>query len=255
MIARRSLLQATALVMLPGAGMASDQRLLRFVFSRPQRDPRTQWLIRLYTDACAMLGRQFEFVDVPAKRATAMVLSSEVDGELGRTAAYQQLHPRLRRVDEPNNSVSFCVYGLARAAPFVDMAQARNQVLRCETRRGIHEMEAFLQQHMGRNHSSEISEVWQGIRKLQLGRTDLYFDVREAVEDYLNFKGCGERPLEQPKVERLATIATTTGHCYLNQKHASLAPELARVLAQLKASGTSARYLNEELARYALLCG
>lgn len=254
MLARRTLIQAAALAMLPGAGHAASGPL-RFVFSRPQRDPRCQWLIRLYTDACAMLGYQFVFVDVPAKRATAMVLSGEVDGELGRTVAYERLHPQLRRVEEANNVVNFCVYGLAAAAPFVDMAQARRQALRCETRRGIQEMEDFLQQQLGRTQHSEIGEVWQGIRKLQLGRTDLYFDVQEAVDDYLHLKGCGERPLAYPKVARLATIATTTGHCYLNQRHASLAPRLAEALGQLKRSGVSTRYLYEELSRHQQRCG
>lgn len=255
MVARRSLLQSAALCMLPVASQGAEQRLLRFVFSRPQHDPRSQWLIRLYTDACARLGLQFEFVEVPAKRATAMVESGEVDGELGRTLAYQQLHPQLHRVEEANNAVNFCVYGLATAAPFVDMAQVRRQGLRCETRRGIQEMEAFLEQQLGRAHSSEIGEVWQGIRKLQLRRTDLYFDVQEAVDDYLRFAGCGQRPLAQPQVKLLATIATTSGHCYLNRKHASLAPRLADALAQLKLDGTSARYLGEELNRYAQQCG
>lgn len=255
MIARRSLLQAAVLAALPGASRAADQPALRFVFSRPQHDPRSQWLIRLYRHACSMLGRQFEFVEVPARRATAMVESGEVDGELGRTVAYQQLHPQLLRVEEANNIVNFCVYGLATAAPFVDMAQARRQALRCETRRGIQEMESFLQQHLGRAQRSEVGEIWQGIRKLQLGRSDLYFDVQEAVDDYLHFNSCGERPLAQPKVERLATIASTTGHCYLNRKHASLAPRLAEALARLKLDGTSARYLQEELARYRLSCG
>lgn len=255
MLARRSLLQAATLAMLPVISLGADQRLLRFVFSRSQRDPRCQWLIRLYTDACAMLGLQFEFVDVPAKRATAMVENGEVDGELGRTAVYQQLHPQLLRVEEANNAVNFCVYGRATAAPFVDMAQVRRQALRCERRRGIHEMEAFLDQQLGRSHSSEINEVWQGVRKLQLGRTDLYFDVQEAVDDYLRFTRCGQRPLAQPQIKLLATVATTTGHCYLNRKHASLAPRLAQVLAQLKLDGTSARYLAEELNRYAQQCG
>ena len=118
MIDRRQLLAAAAaaLPLKPALGRAlvspRDPDTLRFVFSRPLHNPRTQWLIRVYTDLVGELGKRFEFVEVPPKRATAMVLLGEVDGELGRTFDYQTLYPDLVRVSEPNNAVHFAAYAL-----------------------------------------------------------------------------------------------------------------------------------------------
>lgn len=60
MISRRLFLQASGL-----SGTLRQQEVLRFVFSRPYDNPRTQWLISVYREVCAMVGVGFEFIDVP----------------------------------------------------------------------------------------------------------------------------------------------------------------------------------------------
>ncbi|USX25327.1 hypothetical protein NHH73_22395 [Oxalobacteraceae bacterium OTU3CINTB1] len=249
MISRRQFLQATVLPL----SLKPAQRL-RFVFSRPYDNPRTQWLIKVYRDICSMSGLGFEYLDVPPKRATAMVQAGQADGELGRTFGYLTLYPRLIRLREPNNVVHFCVYGAGPEASFEGMDRLRLLHLRCEYRRGIPELEVLLAAKLAPAQLSQISDVGQGLRKLQLGRTDLYFDVQEAVEDYLAFRECNSSPPETPIIRQLAQVQSTTGHCYLNNAHASHAPHMADALAELKHNGTVMRYLQESLAQYRHRC-
>jgi hypothetical protein len=213
MITRRLVLQAAALPLL-----SVPRKTLRFVFSRPYDNPRTQWLSKVYQEVCAMSDLGFEFIDVPPKRATAMVQVGQADGELGRTFGYLDYVPGLVRLSEPNNVVNFCVYGAGAAARFNGMEQLRQLRQRCECRRGILELEALLRVHVDDQQRSLINDVGQGLRKLQLGRTDLYFDVQEAVDDYFRFDAC----------------------------HAAL--------AQLKRNGTVARYLQQCLQEYQQRC-
>lgn len=229
-------------------------RTLKFVFSRPINNPRTQWLIRTYSEICATLGVRFEFIDVPARRATLMVVSGEVSGELGRTLEYKNLYPRLIRVNEPNNLVRFCAYGIATTTAFKDMKNVREKGLRCETRRGIPELEVFLKNNLAQSNFSEIGEVWQGVKKLQLNRTDLYFDVEEAVDDYLRSQECVKSFAEQPLIRNLGTILTTTGHCYLNPAHADIAPQISDALGIMKRQGLVNRYLSEALEKHRKSC-
>lgn len=250
MVTRRLILQASVL---PLAAQAQPAVTLKFVFSRPYDNPRTQWLIRVYRDVCAMIGHGFEYIDVPPKRATAMVLAGQADGELGRTFAYQDFFPNLIRLSEPNNVVNFCVYGAGPQAHFAGLDTLRKRKLRCECRRGIQELEALLGTHADADNWSLIDDIGQGLRKLQLHRTDLYFDVQEAVDDYLAFRQCNGLP-EQPVIRQLATVWSTTGHCYLNRNHARHAPKMAAALAKLKHNGTVARHLQECLREYQQRC-
>jgi polar amino acid transport system substrate-binding protein len=227
---------------------------LRFVFSRPYESPRTQWLIRVYKDVCAMIDVDLQFLDVPPKRATAMVQAGLADGELGRTFGYLELFPSLIRLSEPNNLVHFSVYSVKPKARLDNLQELRSIGLRCECRRGIPELESLLTAELGANNFSQISDVGQGLRKLQLGRTDLYFDVKEAVDDYLQFRLCHSGLPETPVVQNLATVLSTTGHCYLNQLHASLAPKMADALSRLKKDGTVTRYLEQCLQDYRQRC-
>lgn len=250
MVSRRLILQASAL---PLAAHA-DTTTLRFVFSRPFNNPRTQWLIRVYRDVCAISGVGFAYLDVPPKRATAMVLAGQADGELGRTYGYQNFFPQLVRLSEPNNAVNFCVYGAGPRARFDGLDSLQQQHLRCECRRGIQELEGLLDQHTSAGQLSLIDDVGQGLRKLQLGRTDLYFDVQEAVDDYLTFRHCHPRLPDAPAVRELARVQSTTGHCYLSASRAGYAPKMAAALATLKRDGTVARHLQQCLQAYKQRC-
>lgn len=248
MVSRRLVLQASVLPL-----AATPTTTLKFVFSRPYDNPRTQWLIKVYQEVCAISGLGFEFIDVPPRRATAMVLAGQADGELGRTFAYQDFFPSLVRLNEPNNAVNFCVYGVGARTRFAGLDKLRQSRLQCECRRGIQELEALLDTHVDADHWSMIDDVGQGLRKLQMGRTDLYFDVQEAVDDYQAFRRCNGLAVTPP-IRQLATVSSTTGHCYLNRAHAALAPRMAAALARLKHDGTVARHLQQCLQDYQQRC-
>ena len=254
--ARRQLLAAAAALPLACAPFAATRSAgaadtLRFVFSRPFDNPRTQWLIRVYTHLLEELGKRFVYIDVPPMRATALVLSGEADGELGRTFDYQSLYPALVRVSEPNNAVRFAAYAMRPGLLFDDWPAVRARGLRCEYRHGISELRNMLSRELPAGEFSYVQTIAQGVQKLRLGRTDLYFDVEEAVSDFLFFLSDAER--QGGGLDLLhgaGVVRSTTGHAYLRGAHAALAPQLAAGLARLKRDGTVKRYLMESLAAY-----
>jgi hypothetical protein len=260
-IARRQLLAAAAALPLAcapaiaaaqsGSGPADGTHTLRFVFSRPLDNPRTQWLIRVYTHLLEDLGKRFVYIDVPPLRATAMVLAGEADGELGRTFDYQHLFPALVRVPEPNNIVRFAAYATRPGMQFDSWPAVRARGLRCEYRHGISELRDMLSRELAAGDYSYVQTIAQGLQKLRLGRTDLYFDVEEAVSDFMFFLSAAERrDSGLGALHQAGVVRSTTGHAYLRGAHAALAPPLAAGLARLKRQGTVKRYLTESLEAY-----
>ncbi|WP_343640995.1 hypothetical protein [Roseateles sp.] len=242
----------SALTPVRAAPAAARPRVLRFTFSRRRDDPRTQWLIAVYREALAALGVTFEFLDLPAGRAPLAIESGDADGELGRTWGYGQLYPSLVRVPEPNNTVEFAVYaaGDAGLTEFPGWPAVRSNALDCEHRRGILELAALLEREVAPRHVSTVATIEQGIRRLQLKRTALYFDVREAVDDYLSFGDASAELRAGVAPRLLKVVESTTGHAYLHRRHEAIVPALSETLRAMKRQGTVARYREEALQRF-----
>lgn len=234
------------------AAPAPRPSVLRFTFSRKQDDPRTQWLIKVYTEVLDTLGIRFEFVDAPPARGLILVNSGEADGELGRTWAYGALHDSLIRIPTPNNDVEFVAYVLEEriADGFPGWPAIRDQRWHCEYRRGVDEAAGILHRQLDPDVVSAAGNIEAGLRRLQLRRTDLYLDVGEAVDDFLTFGDGRERVLPGPGIRRLQTIQTTTGHAYLHRRHAALVPAMSDTLLTMKKRGVVARYREDAMRQF-----
>ncbi len=243
-------LSATASSAVPSSERVT--RVLRFTFSRRREDPRTQWLIAVYRELLASLGWGFEFVDVPPGRGPLSVQSGEADGELGRTWGYGQLYPDLVRVSEPNNAVEFAAYATTSAVGdrFPTWLMIRERGWRCEHRRGIQELAALLGREAAPQHVSTVATIEQGLRRLQLQRTDLYFDVREAVDDFLAFGDASAELVAGIKPRLLGVVQSTTGHAYLHRRHEALVPAISQALREMKRQGLVARLREDALKQF-----
>ncbi|WP_431103689.1 hypothetical protein [Roseateles noduli] len=256
LLGRRDCLRALASLAAPLCvsvpALAARPRLLRFTFSRRFDDPRTQWLIAVYREALASLGVGFEFLDVPAGRAPLAIEAGEADGELGRTRAYGDLYPSLVRVPEANNTVEFAVYaaGDSGLVDFPGWSAVRAQGLTCEHRRGIQELAALLAREAAPGHVSTVTTIEQGVRRLQLKRVALYFDVQEAVQDYLAFGDASPQVRAGPAPSLLRIVESTTGHAYLHRRHEALVPMLSDTLQNMKRQGIVTRLREDALQRF-----
>jgi hypothetical protein len=232
--------------------MAQRPAKLVFVFSRAASDPYTQWLIRLYTEALARIGIEFEFLEVPPNRATAMSSSGEVDGELGRTHEFAALYTSLVRVESPNNAVMFSAYAAVDVPRLESWAALRDAPLSVAFRAGIKEVEDEMRHDAYRDRTTSVKTPISGLKMLQRGRVDVYVDVQNAVDAFLAVPHAELDPPPAPQPRLVGVLHRTTGHAYLHERHRSLAPELAAILQQMKAEGRHERYLREKLIANAM---
>jgi len=253
MLSRRQLIQAVSLLAVGTNAWGVDlppRDTLKFVFSRPYDNPRTQWLIRVYQEICARIDKGFRFVEVPPNRATALLLAGEVDGEMGRTYEYLLEYPTLVRVEESNNRVNFSAYAARPEVIFDNWDAVRRHAYRCEFRLGIKELESMLSHYVEEANQAAVRTIFQGLEALQLGRADLYFDVQEAVSDFFFIDDAASRLARQPHIREAGVVLATSGHAYLHASRASLAPIISANLKQMKQSGLVAQYLTDALQAY-----
>ncbi|MES2262670.1 MAG: hypothetical protein V4724_29455 [Pseudomonadota bacterium] len=75
------------------------------------------------------------------------------------------------------------------------------------------------------------------MRKLALGRTDLYVDVDDFVAHALN-----REEFRNSSIRAAGALETIALYPFLQVRHSALAPRLAAVLKTMKANGNTERY-------------
>lgn len=245
-----TLLAAGSMALIHPLSAAGARQPLSFVSSRPEADPRTQWLIALYREALDPLGFDLVFVDVPASRAVAMEVSGEVDGDLARAWSFGKAHPEMIRVDEPNNSVRFSAFATGDSPVIEGWQWLAGFKGRVATRRGIREIERRLEQYGMLGRADRVESAEQGLLQLQAGRVAYYLDVADAVFDYMSTDAAYATIARGPAIHEAGLLEATTGHAYLfRARHTRLAAPLSDRLRQLKAAGRSRQLLDSAFAR------
>lgn len=202
-----------------------------------------RWLSLIYTDAFQQLGVGLEIRAFPAARAAAEAAAGNVDGELARSYEYEATQTALMRVPEPTffaRTIAFAQRPDIQLAP--GWESLRGTPYHVEYRLGYPVIAQKLAAVLPAGQLSEVRNAETGLRKLVLGRSDLYVDFADIVEAQLEraeFRNAGIRAatlLERGPV-----------HAYLNRKHADLAPRLAAILKKMRDSGQIERYRQQAL--------
>ncbi len=193
------------------------------------QSPQGQWLSLIYHEAFRRLGYDFRYINVPAKRASALSDSGEVDGEIHRVANYSVNHPDMVRVEQSHYSGRFVAYAVEPIVLAAGWDSLKGSGYRIEYRFGTEYSHAMLTTRVNPANLSAVITPEQGLQKLAFKRSDLYIDLSFNVDILLDddrFRNAG--------IHQVATMEEVQGFSFLHKKHAALAPKLATVLAQMK---------------------
>lgn len=205
-----------------------------------------RWLDLVYTDAFQRLGVVLEIRAYPAARAAAEAAAGKVDGELCRSFDYVPANANLLRVAEP---VFYASIGAYAKRPEIHLKPGweglRDSPYRIEYRFGYAIIPRRLAAVMPAAQTSGTRDAMSGLRKLIIGRSDVYVDFIDIVDTLLanpEFRDSG--------VHQVAVMERSPFHTFLNKKHAELAPRLSRVLKTMRDSGQIERYRQQALAEH-----
>ncbi len=189
-------------------------------------------LHRIYTEALRRLNYRLVLRAYPAKRASIMADQGQVDGEIHRVAEYGLSHPNLVRVDSSHFSLLFSAY----AREPLELGNGWNALkggsYRAEYAVGTRKCEVELPKVVAPDRLSVVASDLLGLRKLALGRTDLFIDVDSVVQTVLALPEFQGTP-----IRKVALMEEVKAYAYLHNRHKALAGRLAEVLNEMKREG------------------
>jgi hypothetical protein len=200
----------------------------------------SRWLALIYNDAFGQLGLPLEIRAYPAARAAVEAAAGNVDGELVRGPGYDTI---LLQVPEPTVISKITAYALRDnivLSPGWD--SLRNTPYRVEYRLGYSVMGKRLAAVVPPDRLGTVRNAETGLRKLAVGRIDLFVDNYETVESILRrpeFASAGIHAVSE--LERMPVYA------YLHPRHANLLEPLGAILKKMRESGQIERYRRQAL--------
>lgn len=186
----------------------------------------------IYTEAFRRMGVGLEIRSFPATRARVEALAGNVDGEVARAYEYGALQRSLVRVPEATLTATTSAYARDPAIHLDGWESLRGTLLRVEFRAGYAITEQHLEAVVPVDRLSRVATGEQGLKKLALGRSDIYVDNDEFVESVL-----ASGLLGPVTIYKAGVLDHSPIYAYLNKRHAHLAERLADVLRKMKAEG------------------
>jgi ABC-type amino acid transport substrate-binding protein len=237
---RRAITLITGMTLaVPSLGLAQrpQERIVMATFGQ-ENSFASRWLELIYIEAFQQLGVALEIRFFPAARAGAEAQAGNVDGELARSLEYEATQTAMVHVPEPTLYVATAAYT---RRPDIHLPPGweslRGSTYRIEYRFGFSVTERKLMAVVPATSLSAVQNSETGLRKLILGRTDLYIDTVEAIEPLLE-----SAEFRRAGIRVASVLQRGPLYAYLNKKHAHLAPRLAMILRKMRESGQIERY-------------
>lgn len=229
-----------AALLAPVTGWSQGPRPIVLAATWEQHGPGAGLLLTMiYTEAFRQLNLPLEIRVLPAMRASAEAVAGNVDGELARGYDYGRIQPSLIRVEEPVLYVTAAAFAYKPGIRVQGWDSLRGTNYRVEYRNGYVVVRQRLESVLPADSLRTVGGAEQGLRKVMLGRADVYVDAEEFVQPILQseaFRGSGV--YNAGVLERAATYG------YLAKGHEKLAARLAEVLRKMRATGQMDRFRN-----------
>ena len=206
-----------------------------------------KWLTLIFAEVFRRLGYEFQYDGYPAARASAMSDAGTVDGEISRVFEYQMSHPNLIRVDEVLYSTNFVAFAVKPGIVLHGWRSLQNTTYNVEYRRGVKLSESELSLVVAPDHLSDVATAEQGLKRLIVGRTDLYVDVEFTIAQAL--KRLTPDEFDVSALYQAGIMQEVDAYAYLHKKHAALLPRVAETLQAMKQEGLFERYFEIALAQ------
>lgn len=197
-----------------------------------------KWLEMIYTEAYKRLGFKIDYKGYPAKRASLLSDSGEVDGEISRVATYGKDHPNMIKVEEPHLYASFDAYGVDPTIKLDGWDSLKGTNYKVNYRLGVTLVEAKLPLVLPKSNLESVNSIESGLLKTILKRGDLFIDLGSNIEEAI----ITTESLKNSQLRKVGTMETIPAHSFLHKKNKDLAIDLSKVLTQMKAEGLVERY-------------
>ena len=210
--------------------VADSVKEIHLVIPRPLDSPKGKFVVSVYQEAYQRLGIELHAKSCQALQCALYVKRNEVDGELARTTAYERKVPGLVRVQQPSHFLLFSGYSANDDIRFSSFEDLKNSPFRIAYISGYFELEKEFEAFASSPNIIKVSSWNNGLAMLKDGKADVFIGIEDAVQQGLS------RP-EFQHITKVATLKKIPAYSYLNNKHASLAKQVALILKEMHKSG------------------
>ena len=199
-----------------------------------------EFLTLVFSEVLRRLGYELQYDGYPAARASKMSDAGLVDGEISRVFEYQAAHPNLIRVDEALYSTNFIAFAAKPGIALHGWNSLQKTTYNVEYRRGVKLSESKLPQVVASERLSCVGTAEQGLKKLIVGRTDLYVDVDFTIVEAI--KKLDPAQSDVSALYQAGIMQEVNAYAYLHKKHVNLVPKVAETLKSMKQEGLFQHY-------------
>ncbi len=213
-------------VIIPPA-FAADLTLNTWAGSPLSKRDRTGYIDRILIEAFNRIGLTVSLSKKPAERSLYNANKGVDDGDYIRVAGLEKIYPNLIRVPSKLFDMEFVAFAKNKTVKVDGWASLKPYHV--GILRGWKILEMNVKEAKSR---SELDSIESMFKMVDLGRLDIALYSRYLGRGVLENMGySGIRDLNPP-------FAVEEMFLYLNNKHAKLVPELAKVLETMKHDGT-----------------
>ncbi|OUR75431.1 hypothetical protein A9Q83_18630 [Alphaproteobacteria bacterium 46_93_T64] len=197
-----------------------------------------RWLDLIYTEAFKRLGYKFRYMGVPAKRSSVLSDAGKTDGEISRVSSYGELHSNLVKVQEPSFVTRFSAYSARKGLVIDGWQSLKGKDIHVDYLRGIKLITSKLPHYVEADRTSEVNSNVAGLKRLLLKRSDVFIGGESNIDEIL----MTDRSFRQKEITKVGVIEEISVHAWLHNKNATLAPQLSKVLQEMKTEGLISKF-------------
>ncbi|USD67774.1 transporter substrate-binding domain-containing protein [Vibrio sp. SCSIO 43136] len=214
----------------------------KMLISYPEHTEVYQVVTKIYRKLFDRLDMDIEFIYRPLKRGAMDISTGKYDGETGRSLQYENSESNVVRVREPLYIATLAAFVKGEAISGLNgWKSLQDTPYRVNYRRGANVPELNLPNLVNPKQLSVVNTADQGIKKLLLGRTDIYVDSKINVTSALQ----QFTPHDQQAVRQAGVLERVPLYMYLHKKHEDLEPKLRLMLIVIKRENVVEKAVNE----------
>jgi len=201
-----------------------------------------RWSHLIYSEAFKRLGYKFVYKGYPTARVGVESKKGTIDGEINRVASYAEQRAYLIRVKESHFATKNLAFANTPGIKVDNWQSLYNTNYKVEYRRGSKLYEKYLTKFVSAKNLSSISSSEQGLKRLILGRIDIFVELDHPAREILKALD----PLLYPKehVYQAGVLGSYPSYVYLRTRHKKLAWQLTATLKKMKQEGLIEQYKN-----------
>lgn len=216
-----------------------NERPFFMAINRPEGSLAYQFLNLIYSEVFRRLDIELEMEYRPLKRGYVEVIYGKFDGETTRIREYEDKHPTLIRVKEALYSTNVSAFALK---PHIEEISGWQSLAGTdylvEYPRGVVISEINLSKVVDPDNLSTVTTAEQGLKKLLLGRTDIYVGddlvVYPLLKKLSTTYGRG--------VRKLGVLESVPLFMYVHEKNKYMEPIFREAIKEVKADGLIDQY-------------